>query len=219
MTSDQGHTSALAQLGALREAVARAGRRVQEAETEVSKSRRNVERACEPLRQFYRDLGAGRREPDAALEQRLIAEVHQAQGFISTQPTYDKEGRQLGLEALDERAAALREGAKAAREEARQALEDFAREHFAELCAERAALAEAVATQMADALAALDRADSAWRGEAGWWGRFLREANHEELLASVPENPAHGLPPRPPGPAPAPMPERLIASEPEEPTA
>jgi hypothetical protein len=163
-----------ARLVELRHAVGDSDRRVTEAEAELARSRRSVDRATGPLREYYERVGAGEIEPDGERERDLRAAVAAAQATVSLRPVMVS--GETRWDAVDERAEALLAGARRGAEAARAAVRDFAAEHFERLAAERLPRSRAVGASYTGALVAMVRADAEHTGEVRWWLELHREA-------------------------------------------
>lgn len=208
--------TATEQLAALRERRAVAARRLREAEEEARRANATLQRAHQPVADYFLRVGRGEVEPDDAEVARLRAEVEAAHAFVGWKPAYDREtGRVTGTEPYDVRAAAMLDGAREAHQEAEQAVTLYARSNFEALAAEQAARSDRVRAVMAAAVESMVAADRAWRDDQSAWSALLRLADQEALIESMPSSPLEAGPPRAGQRVPLPLPGGL--APPEEP--
>lgn len=196
-------------------AVRRADAAVAEAETHERTSRRAIDRAAAPLRDYHEQVGAQEREPDADHERQLLSELHAAQAAVTARPAYTSDrdtgvARMIGLDFADVRAEAALAGARRALEARRSELTTFVAEHLDELAAARVPQSQQAGSRMAVALESLDAADAQWREESRWWAQLGRLAGDRgQSLGELAPNPANGVAVGRPA---APLPAGLLAS-------
>lgn len=206
--------TATEELAALRERRAVAARRLREAEEEARRANATLQRAHQPVADYFVRVGRGEVEPDDAEVARLRAEVEAAHAFVGWKPAYDRgTGRVTGTQPYDVRADAVLDGAREAHQEAVQAITQFAGSNFQALAAEQAARSGRVRELMAAAVEAMVEADQAWRDVESEWSTLLRFADQEHLSESMPASPLEDGPPRPGQRVPLPMPADLVPSE------
>lgn len=182
---------ALERLEELRTKVRDAEQRVQEVELERSKARRSVDRVKGPLLSYYQELGAGKREADAKLEQDLLAKVREAEGRVTMRPVWRGGTAVVGLEPVDELVEAKLAGAKEAQVEAEGAVANFISSHRHELVEELTPRAEAARDRLLEAIDALAAAEGAWMAERRTWGAFIERWGVSP--AELPRSPIGGL--------------------------
>lgn len=206
--------TATEELAALRERRGVAARRLREAEEEARRANAKLQRAHQPVADYFLRVGRGEVEPDDAEVARLRAEVEAAHAFVGWKPAYDRgTGRVTGMQPYDTRSDAVLTGAREAQQEAAQAVLVFARSSFEALAAEQAARSGRVREVMAAAVEAMVAADRAWRDDQSAWSALLRLADQEHLSQSMPASPLEDGPPRPGQRVPLPMPADLVPAE------
>ena len=206
-------SSATQRLAELQAAVGEAERRLQRIEGERRRVTGELARATAPLAAYYEEVGAGEREPDPALEERLSAEVRDSRATatlrLNRAPT--DPSHVTGADWVDERIEAKLAGAQRALTERREELAAFLRDN-GELVGEWMIEAADVREDCAERWRELEAALRRWQSIAVRWGPFL-EANGIDR-AEMPVHPLAGLD-RDPGRAgvPLPAPASLIPDE------
>jgi hypothetical protein len=202
-------TTALAEYEALQRAVVDAEARLREAHARRRDRVSALENAERALHEHIEAVHAGEAEPDPDVEDQLHRQAREAAEVVTVRIA--DFGGTSELKLVDLTAEARVTGAKRAMETAEAQLHEFAKQHVAELAAERAGgvSGEVGRTALAAAGAAW-RAIREWEQEAGWWSELARTAQRPDLLQMLPENPLAGLKPTPAGVEYGPIPKGLM---------
>ena len=172
---------------------------------------RALDAAMGPLREYHEAIGAGEREPDAAEEARLRAEVDRVQATVTFRAVPSGEGGTT-LEAVDEALEAQVAGARRAVEERRADVQRFFHHQFDRLAGELTVDARAAAEAVAQAHAALRAAHRPYRDVRRRWRALLDGVG---LPFDLPADPLRQLDDLLPidGAIPAPIPETFNRDE------
>lgn len=209
-------SSLMDRLAELHDTVAAAEQRLADAEADLRTRSRRADRLQAELAEYAEQVGAGEREPDAALERKLRGRLQDAAATSRTEPIIDG-GRVIALRFIDVEGEARVTGARRARDKAVAEHAAFLQAHLPELAVERHPGDHAAADQLARALEALATAEAAWDARRRFWGHALTLAGRPDLAGELPDSPTRGMAPAVQRHAPLPIPAALTPDTEETP--
>ena len=204
--------SATQRLEELQAAVAEAEGRLYAIERERRRVAAELARATAPLTAYFEEIGAGEREPDPALEEKLAADVRDARATATMRISRSATdpAKITGADWVDERIEAKFAGAQRALEERREELTAFLN-YNRELAAEWVAEGIEVREECEARWRELDSALRRWQSVAVRWGPFLEASGIDR--SEMPAHPLAGIDRDPGRGFPLPAPASLIPDE------
>lgn len=164
---------ALQRLDELKQQVQAAEARLHELEAQKREAERDVDRALAPLHEYYRQVGAGEREPDPAVEEELQAGLRAAESESTPRLVYnpraESDAAAARVEMVNPRLEGMLEGARDALQRCEQEYQRFVAARFEDLVAELAAEAGAVMKRYRAAWDKALEADREWQAVRSRW--------------------------------------------------
>ena len=162
--------SALAELQQLRDAVRTAEERVEQFVGEQRRAQRALEAPRVPLRDYHREVGSGARQPDEALERKLLDAVHQAEAGSAIGTRQDSSRTVYFDEAIEARLVGAREAVQAAE----AAVPAFIRDHRDELISELTEDSLAAREELFARMDEFGAASGRWNAARNEWARCMQ---------------------------------------------